>query len=141
MPTFESSLISGNEPAKAHNEGANVLSAIVEVTNALALADLVDFFRLPDGCYVESIRVDADDLDSGGPTLVWKLGTENDDDLFGTGFTHGGAAVADQELLDVDTKGILVGEGIGGKLRLTVTTAATTPAAGGIRLQAIWRMA
>jgi len=89
MATYKSTRVTANAPAR-FVPGLNCVSGSVEVTTALAVADVLELDTIPSGCVFHFGVYSATEMDSdASPTLTFKIGDATDDDRFGIGVTVG----------------------------------------------------
>lgn len=106
--------------------------AIVAVTTAMLdnANDEVGLFWVPKGFVPTGITFNATDMD-GGTTLAWDVGDDGDENRLMDGITTGQAAGTSVAL---DTAGFLYKYTARTLIKAYIKTAATTPAAGTIKV-------
>jgi hypothetical protein len=122
MATFTADEAAATAPAKGEGMSGNckVVVAEYEISAALALNDVIQMVKVPNGAVVSNVVLATDDLDTHGtPTIVLDVGDGGDTDRYIDGATVGQAGgVTDSsnlaiggigyEYTDEDTIDILV---------------------------------
>jgi len=138
MANFDSDKITDGAPARG-GVGLQSVSAVVEVSDALAAGDFVRFFRLPKGAVVLETFLDSTDLDTDGtPAIVLDLGTDETSsaDIFIDGSTIGQAGGRDS--IDALSSGYLCEDDV--IVQAKVATVADAEAAGKIGCTVFYTM-
>lgn len=122
----------GNSAAVAHRGQSVIQLPVISTTASLAANDVIHVLPLPAGARVSKLVVTNTDLDSGTSAIVCKIGLTHEDDAFGSSLTYlqGAAtnAITDAVLQAADAAQS------GDELIITITTTATTPAAGTVKV-------
>lgn len=90
--TYYSDQITTNDSRRYNEKGNYTLYGTFTLTAALVINDVIQMVRVPNGARVVNMEIYSDDLDSGGPTILFDVGDGSVTDRFGASLTLGQSA-------------------------------------------------